>query len=71
MSEIQLQFEAPLDFRAGTRIGSFEHDVILLGVRHGTLVIRKMPVLPIDAGGDGDQARREAERVIQSFRFHS
>ena len=45
--------------------GRREHDVILLGVGHRTLVIEKMP-----AWG-GPDADREAEQVIQSFRVHS
>jgi hypothetical protein len=48
----------------------YEHDVILLGAPNGTLVIRKMPVAPFDAG-DADQLLDEAERVIQSFRFQT
>ena len=53
----------PLWFRPGVGIAG-HHDVILLGVGHGTLVIRKMDP-------DTDRESSEAERVIQSFRFRS
>lgn len=44
--------------------GRREHDVILLGVGHRTIVIEKMP----DYGNHDDG--REIEQVIQSFRVH-
>jgi hypothetical protein len=64
----------------GINIGPQGHDVILLGVGHRTLVIKKMPTAVVEA--NADQSRREAlatlyatpaeaERVIRSFRFHS
>lgn len=59
-----------LEFRPGAQMSIYEHDVILLGAPNGTLVIRKMPVAPFDAG-DADQLLDEAERVIQSFRFQT
>lgn len=43
-----------------------EHDVIFLGAGHRTLVIERIAWWPRDANDD-----QEAERVIQSFRFHS
>jgi hypothetical protein len=46
----------------GFNLGPQEHDVILLGVRHRTIVIRKL---------DTDHEPGVTERVIQSFRFHS
>jgi hypothetical protein len=45
-----------------------EHDINLLGVGHRTLVIRRYATVGM---AHADQARNEAERVIQSFRFHS
>jgi hypothetical protein len=48
--------------------GPSEHDdVILLGVPHGTLVIRKFDA--IIRRFEDDQERREIERVIQSLTF--
>ena len=62
-----------LTFRSGAQISAEEHDVILLGVGHGTLVIRNMEaaVRALRLRPDYDQERREAERVIQSFQFRS
>ena len=62
-----------LIFRPGVQIGPAEHDVILLGVGHGTLVIRNMEavVRALRLSPDYDQERREAEGVIESFRFRS
>jgi hypothetical protein len=62
-----------LMFRPGVQLSAAEHDVILLGVGHRTLVIRKMDaaVRALRLSPDHDQTLREAERVIQSFRFHS
>jgi hypothetical protein len=59
----------PFELRPGNNIGTGERDVILLGVGQRTLVIKKGGAAPIDA--PDDQTLRQAERVIQSFRFHS
>jgi len=48
-----------------------EEDVILLGVRHGTLVIKNIDAVVPKLIPDHDQERREAELLIQSFRLHS
>ena len=54
-----------LELRPGNNITAGQRDVILLGVGQRTLVIKKAAPEP------GDQTLQEAERVIQSFRFHS
>ena len=58
-----------LTFGGCCGLGRSENDVILLGVGHRTIVIRKMAdPWDVDAA-DADQTLSEAERVIQSFRF--
>jgi len=52
-------------FPNGIGFGWPEDDVILLGMGGQTILIRKNEMAP------SDQARREAERVIQSFQFDS
>jgi hypothetical protein len=59
------------ELHPGDNIGTGEQDVILLGVGHGTLVIKNMDAVVPKLIPDHDQERREAERVIQSFKFRS
>ncbi|MFL5914418.1 MAG: hypothetical protein ACJ752_02095 [Gaiellaceae bacterium] len=60
-----------VELHPGDNLGTGENDVILLGVGHGTLVIKNMDAVVPEAFPDHDQERREAERVIQSFQFRS
>lgn len=59
------------ELHRGDNIGPGENDVILLGVGHGTLVIKNIDAAVPKAMRDHDQERREAELVIHSLRFQS